>query len=141
MTSPTCMQTGMRTNLGGFLRWSAVTVFCGAVLLGTARRSLSATVVVDTTSDVVDGNTTSIPNLIASKGADGKISLREAVLAANNTPGANTIDATGISGTITLSGTQLTVTNNVTITGPGASNLTISGNNASRVFYLNFAIP
>ena len=50
-----------------------------------------ANVTVSTPSDVVDGNTTSIANLIASPGADGKISLREAVLAANNTPGANVI--------------------------------------------------
>src|SRR5206468_139751 len=36
-------------------------------------------------SDVSDGNTTSIANLLASRGADGRISLREAILAANNT--------------------------------------------------------
>ena len=41
--------------------------------------------VVDTTSDVIDGTTTSIGNLLANKGGDGKISLREAITAANNT--------------------------------------------------------
>ena len=40
--------------------------------------------VVDTASDTVDGTTTSIAALLANKGADGKISLREAMLAANN---------------------------------------------------------
>ena len=40
---------------------------------------------VDTTSDVADGTTTSIGALIANKGDDGKISLREAITAANNT--------------------------------------------------------
>ena len=40
---------------------------------------------VDTNSDVSDGNTSSIMDLIYNKGADGKISLREAILAANNT--------------------------------------------------------
>ena len=40
--------------------------------------------VVDTTSDVRDGTTTSITNLIYNRGADGKISLREAIEAANN---------------------------------------------------------
>ncbi len=42
-------------------------------------------IVVDTTSDTNDGTTTSITNLGASRGADGRISLREAVAAANNT--------------------------------------------------------
>ncbi len=41
--------------------------------------------IVDTTSDVSDGNTSSIGALKASMGADGKISLREAILATNNT--------------------------------------------------------
>jgi VCBS repeat-containing protein len=41
--------------------------------------------VVDTVSDTADGNTSSIANLLANKGADGKVSLREAILAANNT--------------------------------------------------------
>ncbi len=43
------------------------------------------TLVVDTTSDTADGTTTSIAALMANKGADGKISLREAITAANNT--------------------------------------------------------
>ena len=42
-------------------------------------------IVVDTTSDVADGTTTSITNLGNSRGADGRISLREAITAANNT--------------------------------------------------------
>ena len=45
----------------------------------------SSTLVVDTANDVSDGNTTSIAALLAGKGADGKISLREAITAANNT--------------------------------------------------------
>lgn len=43
------------------------------------------TIVVDTTSDVADGNTSSLVALMASRGADGHISLREAITAANNT--------------------------------------------------------
>ena len=42
-------------------------------------------VVVTTTSDVSDGDTRSISELIADNGADGLISLREAILAANST--------------------------------------------------------
>ncbi len=47
---------------------------------------------VDTVSDVADGNTSSIAALLADRGADGRISLREAILAANNSPNASTPD-------------------------------------------------
>ncbi|MCH9664028.1 MAG: hypothetical protein K0U66_10310, partial [Gammaproteobacteria bacterium] len=46
---------------------------------------------VDTTSDASDGDTSSTSALLADKGADGKISLREAIEAANNTAGLDTI--------------------------------------------------
>ncbi|MEG4806375.1 choice-of-anchor Q domain-containing protein, partial [Microcoleus sp. F8-D1] len=92
-----------------------------------------ATVSVTTTNDLVDGTTSSIANLIANPGADGKISLREAIVAANNTAGADAIDLTGVSGTITLA-SSLSITNSVSINAQGASNLSVSGNNAVRVF-------
>ncbi|MFV2070124.1 MAG: DUF2341 domain-containing protein, partial [Pirellulales bacterium] len=41
--------------------------------------------IVDTTSEIEDGDTTSIANLLANKGADGFISIREAITATNNT--------------------------------------------------------
>ena len=41
--------------------------------------------IVDTTADTVDGTVTSIDALIANRGADGRISLREAILATNAT--------------------------------------------------------
>ncbi len=46
---------------------------------------------VDTTSDVSDGDTSSTAALLANRGADGKISLREAIAAANNTSGLDSI--------------------------------------------------
>ncbi|MEM6362931.1 MAG: DUF4347 domain-containing protein, partial [Planctomycetota bacterium] len=49
-----------------------------------------ATVTVTTTDDENDGDTSSLSNLIASSGGAG-ISLREAIIAANNTSGADTI--------------------------------------------------
>jgi len=49
------------------------------------------TVVVDTTSDVADGDTSSIAALVAYSGTDGVISLREAIVAANNTLGLDQI--------------------------------------------------
>ncbi|MDX1428668.1 MAG: DUF4347 domain-containing protein, partial [Rhodothermales bacterium] len=51
----------------------------------------NAALVVDTNTDILDGDTSSIDNLIASKGADGFISLREAITAANNTANAGGI--------------------------------------------------
>ncbi len=47
---------------------------------------------VDTISNALDGTTTSIDALLANRGADGVISLREAIAAANNTVGADTIN-------------------------------------------------
>ncbi len=44
----------------------------------------TARITVNTGLDIVDGDTSSFANLIANPGADGRISLREAVLAANN---------------------------------------------------------
>ena len=60
-----------------------------------------ANVTVTTPLDVVDGTTTSIVALIADPGADNAISLREAIIAANNSPGADVILLD--SGTYTLS--------------------------------------
>jgi CSLREA domain-containing protein len=74
-------------------------------------------------------------------------SLREAIAAANAFADTNTIDFaaevprlhTGVTGTITLTNGELVITNDLTITGPGATNLTVSGNNSSRVFRLTSA--
>ena len=49
-------------------------------------RRMLATVTVDTNISFTDGDTSSIANLIATPGADGNISLQEAIQAANNTP-------------------------------------------------------
>src|SRR5262245_10475228 len=71
--------------------------------------------------------------------ADNLLSLREAVAqaASNDTiqfdPGLN-------GGTITLTGGALNLTRNVTVTGPGAASLTLSGNNADRVFQVGQGI-
>ena len=46
----------------------------------------------------------------------------------------DTIDLSSVTGTITLTNGQLFISPNLTIEGPGASKLAISGNNLSRVF-------
>src|SRR5262249_33867286 len=60
-------------------------------------------------------------------------SLRDAIAASWN--GDTITFGINVRGTVTLS-SQLTVSNSITITGPGANVLTISGNNANRVFYV-----
>ncbi len=58
--------------------------------------------------------------------------LREAIHRANTVPGSNTIGFTHTGGTTTLILGELTVTDSVTIN--GNNNVTVSGNNASRMF-------
>ncbi|CAM8622757.1 Parallel beta-helix repeat [Acidimicrobiia bacterium] len=67
----------------------------------------------------------------------GAGSLRQALDDANNNAGADIIvfDA-GASGTITLTTGQLDIFDDVTITGLGAADSIISGNNNSRIFYI-----
>lgn len=72
---------------------------------------------------------------VASLADAGSGSLRQAIQDANNHAGADTIDfQAGLTGTITLTTGQLSITDSVTINGPGTDKLAISGNNASRIF-------
>ena len=50
---------------------------------------------VGTNTDIIDGDTSSVFALAANPGDDGRVSLREAITAANNTPGADTISFEG----------------------------------------------
>ncbi|MCE9565096.1 MAG: right-handed parallel beta-helix repeat-containing protein, partial [Planctomycetes bacterium] len=72
----------------------------------------------------------------------GDLSLREAIQLANAAPGADTITFaaalySGSPGTIPLSLGELPITNDLTITGPGANLLTIDAKHTSRVFFIN----
>ncbi len=65
----------------------------------------------------------------------GAGSLRAAVAAANANPGADSINfAHGLHGTIPLTSGELQITDSLTINGPGANSLAVSGSNTSRVF-------
>ncbi len=47
----------------------------------------------------------------------------------------------GVNGTITLTSGELVIDKELTIQGPGINQLTISGNNASRIFFINPGAP
>ena len=84
---------------------------------------MPAAFVVTTASDVVNGS-------------DGVLSLREAITQANANTDSDTItfDAS-LNGTeIDLTGGQMTISENVTITGNGAANTIIDAQQASRIF-------
>lgn len=75
----------------------------------------------------------------------GAGSFRQAVLDTNSFAGPDTVDATGVTGTINLSGGQMSVTGDTTILGPGSGKLTLNNTAAasatSRVFNINSPTP
>ena len=93
------------------------------------RRSAAARLRVEALEDRTLPSTFTVTNLLDT-GAD---SLRAAITAANANPGADTIDF-GVTGSIGLTSGQLDITDSLTINGPGAAALTVSGNHVSRVF-------
>jgi FG-GAP repeat len=67
----------------------------------------------------------------------GDGSLRQAILDANGAAGADDIQfQAGLTGIITLTD-ELSITDSVSIDGPGAEVITISGNNATRLFTID----
>jgi hypothetical protein len=75
----------------------------------------------------------SIPVDVTSMGDSGPGTLRDAISAAPD--GAAITFARNLHGTITLT-SELEIDHDLTISGPGASQLTISGGDKTRVFYL-----
>jgi hypothetical protein len=70
---------------------------------------------------------------VTSTADSGAGSLRDAIAAASSGDNINI----SVTGTIALTGGALTITKNLTISGPGASDLAVSGNNAAQVFAVN----
>ncbi|MCA9063345.1 MAG: DUF4347 domain-containing protein, partial [Planctomycetaceae bacterium] len=107
-------------------------------------RATTAALVVDTTTDVLDGTTTSVANLLSNKGADGRISLREAIIATNNTAGADGIllaagtyaRSRNTAGEDLAASGDLDIRDALTIFGAGASTTTVLGNGSDRVFHV-----
>src|SRR6516165_8422096 len=75
-----------------------------------------------------------LPSTVTNLDDAGAGSLRQAII---DTPAGGTVDfQPGLSGTITLTTGELLINQDLTIAGPGADVLTVSGNNASRVFHI-----
>ena len=77
--------------------------------------------------------------IVTNTNDSGAGSLRQA-LAAAATTGDEIVFAAGVTGTITLTSGELFFTKSLTISGPGATNLTISGNKTSRVFSVSSGV-
>jgi len=116
----------------------------GTISLGPV--GLFEDLTIDTVSDLLDGSTTSLAALLGNKGGDGRISLREAILATNNTPGRQTaIFAPSLDGlriAITRAGADedvgrtgdFDILGDLILSGRGTSNTIIDGGDLDRVF-------
>src|SRR5260221_60508 len=78
--------------------------------------------------------TAQITITVSSTADSGAGTLRAALASAAN---GDTIDASGVTGTILLTSGELLVPNSVTILGPGPANLAVNGNAASRAFNIS----
>ena len=107
-------------------RFAPIGALLSLLLLVTAHSSSAATITVTNTNDSGEG------------------SLRQALIDANSSPDNDTIDFDIVPScspcTITLTTGQLSIDNNgsLTINGPGADRLTISGGGLSRVIFIRF---
>jgi len=104
--------------VGGLSIWTIVLVF--------ATISFADTITVNTTNDV-DAINCTLRDAIFSANAD------TAIGGCDTGSGDDTIDLTGVAGTITL-GSGLFISSNIIINGPGASNLTVDANGNAQVF-------
>lgn len=106
-----------------------IQIFHAAVLLlligGAAYSARAGTFVVTSVADPGDGTCT------AAEIGDG-CTLREAITAANVVGGVDTVDATGVSGTIGLTAALPDLSGDITILGPGATLLAVSRETTAR---------
>ena len=103
-----------------------------------------ATITVTSTADIIDAGGSTCPGVSVASlpGPNGQVSLREAICAANNNPGPDTINF-AVSGTFTLTGAanedngttgDLDLKDSVTINGLGPGGTIINGGGIERIF-------
>jgi CSLREA domain-containing protein len=104
---------------------AVLTTAAGIGLSAAPGLAVAETFLVTTLADTDDG------------ACDADCSLREAIAAANAAGTDDVVDATGVTGTIVLGGTEIPIsgTSDLTITGPGADRLGIDADSLSRVFH------
>jgi hypothetical protein len=88
---------------------------------------------------LASGAATAATFTVSNLNDSGPGSLRQAVLDANASPGADdVVFAPGVTGTITLTfaSGEILITDSLFIHGPGAAALTVSGNHQSRIFHV-----
>jgi kexin len=99
----------------------------GAHSVAATFSAVDATVSVTTLNDVLDGNTASLTDLLANRGSDGQISLREAIRAVRNTAGHQRI-VFSVSGTINMQNSGFdTLTGDEGMTIDGGGVITLNG--------------
>src|SRR5689334_10291920 len=113
-------ETTKKISIHSFMSFSIWTT--GLFITPSFHPAHASTLVVNTLIDEADSTCT-----------DGDCSLRDAI---NSASPSDTISFS-VDGTITLTLGQLTIGQDLTIAGPGANLLTISGGNASRVILIN----
>lgn len=144
----TVVSEGQSPNAGTVVFWDGNTALSGPVAVadGQARFSTavlspgmhritafySATPAFYASSGGTTLTITPAPLMVTTTADSGPGSLRDAIAAA---PAGGTVQfLTGLSGTISLNTGALLITQDVTITGPGAGLITVSGNHAFQVF-------
>ena len=126
------IKSGATVNRGRFRR-----ICCSLLLVAAVVAAVGAFASPRGSQDLTRLTTAAPANIIVvtNTNDNGPGSLRDALATVND---GDTIDATGVSGAITLTSGELQITYNVTINGPGTENLAVNGNATFRVFE-NFA--
>jgi Right handed beta helix region len=115
-------------RLGRQIATGAGVTVGATLLIGGAAQA--ATLTVGTTADTSGSTDCTV-------GTNTTCSLRDAIDAANGDPGSTITFRSGLSGTIMLESALPTITVPTTISGPGASQIAVSGQDAYRVFYIS----
>ena len=105
-------------------RFKACVIGATVCVLGSTAPLTAATITVDTLVDENDGV------------GSGGISLRDAINEANSNGEDDTIKFS-VTGTITLTADLPSITSNVEIEGPGEVSLTVDGDDAFRIFFID----